>query len=522
MTKRPKPIVLTVLDGWGYRAESSGNAIALARKPNYDRILKDFPNTLIQTSGPAVGLPVGQMGNSEVGHLNIGAGRIVHMDSTRIDQLIADGEFDRQPLLLQAMERGRARQLHLLGLVSDGGVHSHLNHLFALLKIARENRVKNVFVHCFMDGRDTPPHSGIEFIQRLEQKMRELGVGQIATVSGRYYAMDRDNRWERVEKAYCAVVHGASEVKFTDPMAAVRASYEKGITDEFIIPAVITSEPEPGRPAARRAAIRDDDAVIFFNFRADRARQMTRALIEPGFDKIADLDRPKNLFFVAMTQYEKTWPWLRYLLAPEKLEHILANVFAELQFKNLRVAETEKYAHVTYFFNGGVEKPFPGEERVLVPSPKVPTYDLKPEMSAAGIADTVVHAIEKGEFDAIIMNFANADMVGHSGNLEATIKAVETVDACLGRIFQALRPRGGAWIITADHGNAEMMADPVTGEHHTYHTTNPVPFILLTEDGQTRLAPGGSLRDIAPTMLGLLGVAEPIEMTGRDLRIPTK
>ncbi|HXN19381.1 MAG TPA: 2,3-bisphosphoglycerate-independent phosphoglycerate mutase [Candidatus Binatus sp.] len=522
MTERPKPIVLTVLDGWGYRAESNGNAIALARKPNYDRILKDFPNTLIQTSGPAVGLPVGQMGNSEVGHLNIGAGRIVHMDSTRIDQLIADGEFYRQPLLLQAMERGRARQLHLLGLLSDGGVHSHLNHLFALLKIACENKVKNVFVHCFMDGRDTPPHSGIEFIQQLEQKMRELGVGQIATVSGRYYAMDRDNRWERVEKAYCAVVHGASEVKFTDPMAAVRASYEKGITDEFIIPAVITTEPEPGKPAAPRAAIRDDDAVIFFNFRADRARQMTRALIEPGFDKIVDPDRPKNLFFVAMTQYEKTWPWLRYLLAPERLEHILANVFAELQFKNLRVAETEKYAHVTYFFNGGLEKPFPGEERVLVPSPKVPTYDLKPEMSAAGIADAVVHAIEKGEFDAIIMNFANADMVGHSGNLEATIKAVETVDSCLGRIFQALRPRGGAWIITADHGNAEMMTDPVTGEHHTYHTTNPVPFILLTEDGQTRLAPGGSLRDIAPTMLGLLGVAEPIEMTGRDLRILTK
>ena len=394
------------------------------------------------------------------------------------------------------------------------------NDLFALLKMARENKVKNVFVHCFMDGRDTPPDSGIEFVQQLEQKMRELGVGQIATVSGRYYAMDRDNRWERVEKAYRAIVHGASEVKFTDPVAAVRASYEKGVTDEFIIPAVITTE--PGKPAAPRAIIRDDDAVIFFNFRADRARQMTRALIEPGFDKIVDPDRPKNLAFVAMTQYEKTWTWLRYLLAPEKLEHILANVFAELQFKNLRVAETEKYAHVTYFFNGGVEKPFPGEERILVPSPKVPTYDLKPEMSAAGIAETVVRAIEKGEFDAIIMNFANADMVGHSGKLEATIKAVETVDTCLGRIFQSLRPRGGAWIITADHGNAEMMIDPVTGEPHTYHTTNPVPFILLSDDGQTRLAPGGSLRDIAPTMLGVLGVAEPSEMTGRDLRIFTK
>ena len=521
-TKRPKPIVLTVLDGWGYRAETKGNAIALARKPNYDRILKEFPNTLIHTSGPAVGLPDGQMGNSEVGHLNIGAGRIVQMDSTRIDQLIAGGEFSRQPLLLEAMERGRARQLHLMGLVSDGGVHSHIQHLFALLQMARENKVQHVFVHCFMDGRDTPPESGIDFLRQLEQKMRELGVGRIASVSGRYYAMDRDNRWERVEKAYRAVVHGDSEVKFADPMAAIRASYEKGVTDEFVVPAVITTEAAPGKPAVPRAVLRDDDAVIFFNFRADRARQMTRALLEPGFDKISDPARPKNLAFVAMTQYEKTWPWLRYLLAPEKLEHILANVFAELQFKNLRCAETEKYAHVTYFFNGGVEKPFPGEERILVPSPKVPTYDLMPEMSAAGIADTVVHAIEKGDFDAIIMNFANADMVGHSGKLEATIKACETVDACLGRIFQALRPRGGAWIITADHGNAETMIDPVTGGPHTYHTTNPVPFILLTDDGKLKLSPGGSLRDIAPTMLGVLGLDEPREMTGRDLRVPTK
>jgi 2,3-bisphosphoglycerate-independent phosphoglycerate mutase len=420
------------------------------------------------------------------------------------------------------MERGRARQLHLMGLLSDGGVHSHINHLFALLQMARENKVQHVFVHCFMDGRDTPPESGIDFLRQLEQKMRELGVGRIASVSGRYYAMDRDNRWERVEKAYRAVVHGDSEVKFADPMAAIRASYEKGVTDEFVVPAVITTEAAPGKPAVPRAVIRDDDAVIFFNFRADRARQMTRALLEPGFDKISDPARPKNLAFVAMTQYEKTWPWLRYLLAPEKLEHILANVFAELQFKNLRCAETEKYAHVTYFFNGGVEKPFPGEERILVPSPKVPTYDLMPEMSAAGIADTVVHAIEKGDFDAIIMNFANADMVGHSGKLEATIKACETVDACLGRIFQALRPRGGAWIITADHGNAETMIDPVTGGPHTYHTTNPVPFILLTDDGKLKLSPGGSLRDIAPTMLGVLGLDEPREMTGRDLRVPTK
>jgi 2,3-bisphosphoglycerate-independent phosphoglycerate mutase len=521
MPIRPKPIVLTILDGWGYRAETKGNAIALARKPNYDRLLKDFPNTLIQTSGPAVGLPEGQMGNSEVGHLNIGAGRIVRMDITRVDELISSGAFARQPLLLEAMERGRQSQLHLLGLVSDGGVHSHINHLFALLHMARENKVARVFVHCFMDGRDTPPNSGIDFLRQLEQKMREYGVGQIATVIGRYYAMDRDNRWERIEKAYRAMTHGDAESKFSDPIAAIRASYEKGVTDEFVVPAVITTEAAPGKPAAPRSLIRDDDAVIFFNFRADRARQTTRALVEPGFDKFSDPARPKNLCFVAMTQYEKTWPWLRYILAPEKLEHILANVFAEMQFKNLRVAETEKYAHVTYFFNGGVEKPFPGEERILVPSPKVPTYDLKPEMSAAGIADAVVHAIEKGDFDAIIMNFANADMVGHSGNLEAAIKACETVDQCLGRIFQSLRGRQSrtAWIITADHGNAETMIDPVTGGPHTYHTTNPVPFILVADDGRVRLQTGGSLRDIAPTMLGVLGIPEPREMTGRDLRV---
>src|SRR5271154_5762147 len=513
--RRPKPVVLTVLDGWGYSPETKGNAIALARKPNYDHLLKTFPNTLIHTSGPFVGLPEGQMGNSEVGHMNMGAGRIVQMDVTRIDALIASGEFYRQPLLLEAMQRARTHQLHLLGLVSDGGVHSHIQQLFALLRMARENKVERVFVHCFTDGRDTPPESGLGFLQQLKQKMRELGVGRIASVSGRYYAMDRDNRWERIEKAYRAVVHGQSQSTFNDPIAAVRAAYEKGVTDEFIVPVAITEAPLAGRPAAPRAVIRDDDAVIFFNFRADRARQMTRALAEPreageidiqidvkdlridtfspagsagqypgvrithipsgiviseqgeqsqirnrakatdllrvrlremqqtkpAFDKIVDPDRPKNLIFVALTQYDKSWPWLRYLLAPEKLEQIVANVFAEQQFKNLRVAETEKYAHVTYFFNGGVEKPFPGEERVVVPSQKVATYDLKPEMSAAGVADTVIHAVQKGDFDAIIMNFANADMVGHSGKLEPAIKACETVDECLGRIYQAMRPR---------------------------------------------------------------------------------
>jgi 2,3-bisphosphoglycerate-independent phosphoglycerate mutase len=519
MAKPPKPIVLTVLDGWGFRAESKGNAIALARKPNYDRLLAEFPNTLVQTSGPAVGLPEGQMGNSEVGHMNMGAGRIVHMDITRIDQAIAEGSFFKNELLLEAMQRGQKNQLHLLGLASDGGVHSHLQHLYALLRMAKQNKVERVFVHCFMDGRDTPPHSGIDYLRQLQQQMREIGVGRIASLSGRYYAMDRDNRWERVERAYRAVVHGQSEIRANDPVEAMRKSYESGVTDEFALPVVVTTGPEASAPAV--AQIRDDDAVIFFNFRADRARQMTKAIAEPGFDKFADPARPKNLCFVGMTQYDKSYAWLKYVLSPEKLEHILAQVFASLSMRNLRVAETEKYAHVTYFFNGGVEKPFPGEERLLVPSPKVPTYDLMPEMSAAGIADAVIHAIEKGDFDAIVMNFANADMVGHSGKLEATIQAVEAVDACLGRIFQSLRPRGGAWIITADHGNAETMIDPVTGGPHTYHTTNPVPFILLDEDGRLKLRNGGSLRDIAPTLLGMLEVPAPGDMTGRDLRTLT-
>ncbi len=520
MAKRPKPIVLTVLDGWGYRAETKGNAIALARKPAYDELMNKFPNTLIHTSGPYVGLPEGQMGNSEVGHMNIGAGRIVHMDITRIDLLIANKQLQNVPLFQQAMERGRNRQLHLIGLLSDGGVHSHIQHLFALLEMAKQEKVENVFVHCFMDGRDTPPNSGRDFVRQLQQKVRELGVGEIASLTGRYYAMDRDNRWERVELAYRAMVHGEGETRSNDPVAALQKSYEQGVTDEFIKPIVVTKG--EGASASPVATIHDEDAVIFFNYRADRARQMTRALVEPRFDLIKDSNRPKNLFYVAMTQYDKNWPWLKYVISPEKLEHILAQVFEELQYKNLRCAETEKYAHVTYFFNGGVEKPFGGEERILVPSPKVATYDLKPEMSAEGITDTVVKAIEKGEFDAIIMNYANADMVGHSGNLEATIKAVEAVDAGLGKIYQTLKPRGGVWLITADHGNAETMIDPANGGAHTYHTTNPVPLILVSDDDAMQLKPGGSLRDLAPTMLAALDQPRPADMTGQDLRVPTR
>jgi 2,3-bisphosphoglycerate-independent phosphoglycerate mutase len=530
---RPKPLILIILDGWGYRAETKANAIALARKPIYDRLLREYPNTLIQTSGPYVGLPDGQMGNSEVGHLNIGAGRIVHMDSTRIELMIQNGEFFKHPVLLSAMKNARSgsRQLHLFGLLSDGGVHSYQTHLHALLKMAKQNEVARVFVHAFMDGRDTLPTNGAGYLEQLQQAMREYNTGKIATVSGRYYAMDRDRRWDRIAKAYSAMVFGEAEGgKYTDAVQGVKESYNKGVTDEFIVPFVRSDS--KGQPIA---TIRDEDSCICFNFRADRVREITRALCRnsglnenagrdlPGtedLDTAIARDRvPKNLHYVCMTQYDKKFT-LPAVIPPESLTNILANVMGQMSMRNLRVAETEKYAHVTYFFNGGVEQPFPGEERVVVPSQKVATYDLKPEMSAAGIADTVVKAVEDGTFDVMVVNFANADMVGHSGKLEPTINAVETVDACLGRIEQAVRAKCGAMLITADHGNAEMMIDPVSGGPHTYHTTNPVPFIVVAEDAKHfNLKPAGSLRDISPTILGMLGIPEPKEMTGSDLRL---
>jgi 2,3-bisphosphoglycerate-independent phosphoglycerate mutase len=530
---RPKPLVLTILDGWGYRAETKANAIALARKPTYDRVLREYPNTLIHTSGQYVGLPDNQMGNSEVGHLNIGAGRIVHMDSTRIELMVQNGEFFCHPVLLEAMKNARTggRQLHLFGLVSDGGVHSYQTHLHALLKMARQNEVERVFVHAFMDGRDTLPTNGAGYLEQLQQAMREYNTGKIATVSGRYYAMDRDRRWERIAKAYNAMVYGDAEGgKYTDAVQGVKDSYNKGVTDEFIVPFVCTDA--KGQPLS---TVRDEDSCICFNFRADRVRQITRALArnsglnaEGGrdlqgaedLDKTIPRDRvPKNLHYVCVTQYDKKFS-LPVVIPPESLNNILANVMGQMNMRNLRVAETEKYAHVTYFFNGGVEQPFPGEDRQMVQSPKVATYDLKPEMSAAGIADTVVKAVEDGTFDVIIVNFANADMVGHSGKIEPTVKAVETVDACLGRIELAVRSKGGAMLITADHGNAEMMIDPATGGPHTAHTTNPVPFIVVSENSKNfTLKSGGSLRDISPTILGMLDLPEPREMTGADLRV---
>jgi 2,3-bisphosphoglycerate-independent phosphoglycerate mutase len=530
---RPKPLVLIILDGWGYAPPSKANAISLARKPVYDQLLRDYPNTLIHTSGRYVGLPDGQMGNSEVGHLNIGAGRVVYMDITRIDLMIENGEFFSNPELLAAMKHARSggRRLHLLGLLSDGGVHSSEEHLYALLRMARQNGVERVFVHCFMDGRDTLPTSGAGYIEQLQQKMREYGVGRIASVEGRYYAMDRDRRWERVEKAFAAMVEGKGEAgTYVDPVQGVKESYNKGVTDEFILPFVCVDS--HGEPLAR---IRDEDACINFNFRADRARQITRALArkshlsaEDGRDLpgAEDLDRiilrervPANLYYLCMTRYDKQFT-LPYVVPPESLSNILANVMANLHLRNLRVAETEKYAHVTYFFNGGVEQPFPGEDRVLVPSPKVATYDLKPEMSASGIADAVVKAVNDTAFDVIVVNFANADMVGHSGKIPPTIQAVETVDACLGRIYTAVRQKGGAMIVTADHGNAEMLIDPATGGPHTAHTTNPVPLIIVSDqDKKFSLRPDGALQDISPTVLGLLGIPQPEEMTGHDLRV---
>jgi 2,3-bisphosphoglycerate-independent phosphoglycerate mutase len=511
MHGQKKPLVLTILDGWGFAPATEGNAIALARKPTYDLLLREYPNTLVQTSGPSVGLPAGQMGNSEVGHLNIGAGRVIYMDVTRIDRMIASGEFYNNPVLLESMKHAKAHRLHLMGLASDGGVHSLLTHLYALLEMAKKQNVEQVFVHCFMDGRDTPPENGAGYIEQVQKELRRIGVGKIATVSGRYYAMDRDKRWERVERAFNAMVLGKAE-QSDDPVAAVKRSYEHGVTDEFIEPVTIVDAHK--HPVG---LIRDDDACIFFNYRADRGRELTMALMDPTLEKPSRSNAPKNLHFTTMTEYDKSFT-VPFVLPREHPNNILADVMAQLNWKNLRVAETEKYAHVTYFFNGGNEKPYPGESRELVPSPKVATYDLKPEMSAQGITDVVVKAIEQREFDMIVMNYANADMVGHSGKIAPTILAVEAVDAGLGQIYDTLRRSGGTWMITADHGNAEMMIDPVTSGPHTYHTTNPVPFILVS-DSRVMLRSSGALQDISPTVLGFMDEKQPKEMTGRDLRL---
>jgi 2,3-bisphosphoglycerate-independent phosphoglycerate mutase len=532
MTRKP-PVILTILDGWGYRAETHGNAIALARKPTYDKLLRNYPNSLIRASDHFVGLPDGQMGNSEVGHLNLGAGRVVHMDITRIDAAIASGDFFKDPTLVKAMhiaaQGGTA--LHLIGLVSNGGVHSQARHLYALLRMAAQHNLQRVFVHAFLDGRDTLPSSGAGYIAELQQKFIEYGVGQLASVSGRYFAMDRDYRWEKEAKAFRAMVTSDAEGgRHHDPLARIHESYHNGVTDEFVEPFVCVDD--LGQPIG---PITDGDAVICFNYRADRVRQITRVLTRNSgltadggihLPKAEELNAeiplssvPHNLHYVTMTQYDPKFA-LPMVIPPESMDNLLANIMAVANLRNLRVAETEKYAHVTYFFNGGIEKPFPGEDRELVQSQKVATYDLAPEMSAEGIADVVIRSVTDTAFDVIIVNFANADMVGHSGKIEPTVRAVETVDAQLGRIYQAVKQHGANWIITADHGNAEMLIDPASGGPHTSHTTNPVPFILVTDQGKkVDVRRDGSLRDISPTILSLLELELPKQMTGGDLRV---
>jgi 2,3-bisphosphoglycerate-independent phosphoglycerate mutase len=531
-----KPIVLTILDGWGYRPETHGNAIAQARKPTYDGLLRDYPNTLLRASEHFVGLPDGQMGNSEVGHLNLGAGRIVRMDMTRIDTAILDGSLFTDSTLVRAYELAaqKGRALHLIGLLSDGGVHSHQRHLNALIRMAAQRHLTHVFIHAFMDGRDTLPTSGLGYLEQLQQTLREAGVGQIASVSGRYYAMDRDLRWEKEKQAFDALVTGHPKGgRYADPIERIKELYNNNITDEFIPPFTCTN-PE----GDTIGPIRDHDVVINFNYRADRVRQITRVLTRRSgltadpvgsqghqLPKAIELDNeiplhtiPANLHYVCMTQYDKNFK-LPIVIPAESMDNLLANLMSQANLRNLRVAETEKYAHVTYFFNGGIEKPFPGEDRALIPSQKVATYDLAPEMSAPGIADAVIKAIGDTAFDVIIVNFANADMVGHSGMMEPTIRAVETVDTQLGRIYQAIKQRGGALLVTADHGNAEMLIDPATGGPHTAHTTNPVPFLYITEEGTNpTLREGGSLRDISPTILSLLNLDQPNQMTGGNLR----
>ncbi len=502
-TKRP---ILIIMDGWGWREETHANAVRLAHTPVVDDLWERYPHTLIEASGPWVGLPEGQMGNSEVGHLNIGAGRIVYQDIVRIDRAIKDGSLFSNPELIAAMDCVREKgALHILGLLSDGGVHSHQQHLYAILRMAKERRVKRVYVHAIMDGRDTAPHGGEKYLRELDERMRKEGIGAVATIVGRYYAMDRDKRWERTRKAYDLFTQGAG-APAANSAEAIRRSYDAGITDEFVEPVVID----------RDGLIRDGDAVVFYNFRADRARQITHALTDDDF---AGFERPvrPRIHYLCMARYEEALT-LPVVFAPESRTHILADTAAAAGKTTLRIAETEKYAHVTYFFNGGEEAAFSGETRVLIPSAKVATYDMKPEMSAFEVTDALIKEIRSDRHDYIVCNFANPDMVGHTGVLAAAIKACETVDTCVGRVLEAVDLDRYAVIIIADHGNAELMIDPVTGGPHTAHTTNPVPCILVDPDYRGKLIDDGSLRDIAPTILNYLGVPRPREMTGHDLR----
>jgi len=510
------PIALIIIDGWGYSPEREGNAIALAATPYYDVLCQHYPHTLLEASGERVGLPAGVMGNSEVGHLNIGAGRVIRMDVSRVDYEIATGQFSKNEVLVAAMDgvEQRGKSLHLMGLLSDGQVHSSQQHLYALLRMAKQRGLDRVYIHCFLDGRDTPPSSAVQYLTALQKKIDEIDIGIIASIIGRYYAMDRDKRWERTQRAYDLLVNARGN-RAQDPVAAVLDSYERGITDEFIEPTVLVDAAE--QPVA---TIQDGDTVIFFNFRPDRARQLTRALALPLFADfdVTGLNTAKpSIHFVCFTTYDRTLS-LPVAFSPHDHKNVLAEVWEKICVHNYRLAETEKYAHVTYFFNGGVEKEHACERRLLLPSPKISTYDLQPEMSAFKVTEKVLGGIAEGGTDVFIVNFANPDMVGHTGKLDKTIEACQYVDTCLGWITKSIRQAGGITLITADHGNAEQMIDPKTGGAHTAHTTNPVPFHVIDEACRgLKLRAGGALEDIGPTILGLLGNEKPLEMTGRDL-----
>ena len=506
-----KPIVLTIMDGFGFNDEKIGNAIEAANTPRLDKIFSECPTTQIGASGMDVGLPDGQMGNSEVGHTNIGAGRVVYQELTRITKAIEDGDFFENDAFLKAVDNCKAKDsaLHLMGLLSDGGVHSHIEHLYGLVKLAKKSGIERVYIHALLDGRDVPPASAADFIDALNTKLEEIGCGKLATVLGRFYGMDRDNRWERVEKAYAALVYGEG-IKTDDAAAAVRHSYtvkdEEGkfITDEFVIPTVVDGTER----------IKSGDSVIFFNFRPDRAREITRTFVDDEFTGFERKGGRQDVFYVCMTQYDASMPNVTVAFKPQSLENTLGEFLAKNGMMQLRIAETEKYAHVTFFFNGGREVMFDGEDRILVNSPKVATYDLQPEMSAVQVCDKVCEAIESGKYDVVILNFANCDMVGHTGIFDAAVKAVETVDTCVGRVADSTLKMEGIMLLTADHGNADRMLD-TDGSPFTAHTTNPVPFAVIGMDCELR--EGGKLCDLSPTIIKLLGLEQPSEMTGHSI-----
>ena len=508
---KDKLTMLMILDGFGINPNKDGNAVKLAKTPNINELMKKYSNTQIYTSGLNVGLPEGQMGNSEVGHTNIGAGRIVYQELTRITKSIEEGDFFTNPEFISAIENCKKNnsKLHILGLLSDGGVHSHNRHLYGLLEMAKRRDFENVYVHCFLDGRDTPPASAEGYIAKLQEKMKEKGIGKIASLSGRFYAMDRDKRWQRIQKCYDTLVNGKG-IKAGSPIKAIEDSYQKEVFDEFVEPTVICNGDEP------IAKIAKNDSVIFFNFRPDRAREITRTLVDPEFKEF-ETKKDLNLYFVCFTSYDETMPNVHIAFKKEQLKNTFGEYISDLGYTQLRIAETEKYAHVTFFFNGGEEKLFKGEDRILVPSPKVETYDQKPEMSAYEVTEKVIEAIKQDKYDNIILNYANPDMVGHTGSLEAAIKAVETIDECVGKVVKLVEEKKGNILITADHGNAEQMIDHKTGEPHTAHTTNPVPLILVTSNDKLKLKSGGKLADLAPTMLDLMNLKKPVEMTGNSL-----